>query len=162
MNSKTVRYITFIPAFIIFFIVYSIIANELIYPVIDWIATSIFNHTEPQSFDSIESLGSDGTLSNRLHDNMPIYMLIARFLLSLFSFTLPAYFAVKIYPGSSRKLVIIIFMLLHLLPLVLVITLNAIDTPEVSLLTLNNVIVFIACIIGYAYSYLNLGDAPES
>ncbi len=148
-NQNIIKYILFVPAFILSSLIVGYIGNSLIFPLAQWLARYFSNET---SRDFLES------------DNSSYYvwvLICLKFFISVFTFTIPALLGAKIYPGTNKKPAIIIFLLITLFITSFMMYMMVIESPGMDLMTLNNIIVFIGLIVGFGSSFLGANEKSK-
>lgn len=139
--NRVLRFLIFIPVFIISFLVIGYLINDLIYPAIEWIAAFL-----------IRGLISEFP-ENRLPENIVWWMLIFRVAGSAIQFAGSAYLSAIVYPNKNKKPIILSLIILNTIVIIFCIVQFNIEFPNISLLTLNNILIFLGAIVGYFFSY---------
>jgi hypothetical protein len=135
------RYLGFIPAFILSSVIVHYLVNFLIYPTIQWLAGFIINELLSEFPE------------NRLPENVVWWMIVIRILGSAINVFVPIYLTKKVYPNKNKKPLVISLIIFNLLFLIIIFMVFYSVFLEISFLTLNNVLIVIGVLVGCFISY---------
>ena len=136
---KILRIILFIPVFICVHLLLGYLINNFIYPSIQWIAGFIINGLTSEFPES------------RLPDSIVWLMIIFRVGGSALLFFISAYLSIKVYPHQNKRSIIYILISINIIMTACLLIYANYAFPQISLLTLNNVLILIGSVIGYIW-----------